>query len=112
MDYINPSASVPVTNGIILGFRRADAFPSRGASIRLLQDGTADGSGDATTAISFWTYALGVDNGAERVKITEKGIKVVGLPVYANNAAAAAGGLVAGEFYRTNGDPDTVCVVH
>lgn len=34
------------------------------------------------------------------------------LPVYANNAAAIAGGLVAGEFYRTNGDPDTVCVVH
>lgn len=34
------------------------------------------------------------------------------LPVYANNAAAIAGGLVAGEFYRTGGDPDTVCVVH
>jgi hypothetical protein len=34
------------------------------------------------------------------------------LPVYANNAAAVAGGLVAGDFYRTGGDPDTVCVVH
>ncbi len=34
------------------------------------------------------------------------------LPVYANNAAAITGGLVAGQFYRTNGDPDTVCVVH
>uniref|UniRef100_A0A6M3K811 Putative lectin/glucanase superfamily protein n=1 Tax=viral metagenome TaxID=1070528 RepID=A0A6M3K811_9ZZZZ len=37
---------------------------------------------------------------------------VVGLPVYANNAAAVAGGLTAGAFYRTNGDPDPVCVVH
>jgi hypothetical protein len=34
------------------------------------------------------------------------------LPVYANNAAAVAGGLSAGDLYRTNGDPDTVCVVH
>lgn len=34
------------------------------------------------------------------------------LPAYANNAAAIAGGLSAGDFYRTGGDPDTVCVVH
>jgi len=34
------------------------------------------------------------------------------LPPYANNAAAIAGGLTAGDFYRTNGDPDTVCIVH
>jgi hypothetical protein len=39
-------------------------------------------------------------------------LHVVGLPVYANNAAAVAGGLTAGAFYRTNGDPDPVCVVH
>jgi hypothetical protein len=34
------------------------------------------------------------------------------LPTHANNAAALAGGLVAGQFYRTGGDPDLVCVVH
>lgn len=39
-------------------------------------------------------------------------LHVVGLPVYANNAAAVTGGLTAGSFYRTNGDPDLVCVVH
>ena len=37
---------------------------------------------------------------------------LVGLPVYLNNAAAIAGGLTAGMFYRTGGDPDPVCVVH
>lgn len=36
----------------------------------------------------------------------------VTLQVFANNAAAITGGLVAGQFYRTGGDPDTVCVVH
>lgn len=35
-----------------------------------------------------------------------------GLPIYANNAAAVAGKLVPGQFYRTGADPDVVCVVH
>ena len=39
-------------------------------------------------------------------------LAVVGLPVYANNAAAITGGLAAGDFYRTGADPDPVCVVH
>lgn len=34
------------------------------------------------------------------------------LPVYANNAAAVAGGLPVGQAYRTGADPDVVCVVH
>jgi hypothetical protein len=39
-------------------------------------------------------------------------LHVVGLPAYANNAAAVAAGLTAGAFYRTGSDPDAVCVVH
>ena len=39
-------------------------------------------------------------------------LHVVGLRVFANNAAALAGNLTAGAFYRTGGDPDHVCVVH
>jgi hypothetical protein len=39
-------------------------------------------------------------------------LHVVGLPIYANNAAAVGGGLTPGAFYRTGGDPDLVCVVH
>lgn len=39
-------------------------------------------------------------------------LQVVGLPVFANNAAATAGGLTAGALYRTGGDPDLVAVVH
>ncbi|HUV27157.1 MAG TPA: glycosyl hydrolase family 28-related protein, partial [Anaerolineales bacterium] len=40
------------------------------------------------------------------------GIQTLTLSIYANNAAAIAGGLVAGQLYRTNADPDTICVVH
>jgi hypothetical protein len=37
--------------------------------------------------------------------------KLTGLSVRANNAAAIAAGLVAGDFYRTGADPSVVCVV-
>lgn len=36
----------------------------------------------------------------------------VAAPVYVNNAAAVAAGLVAGQTYRTGGDPDPLCIVH
>ena len=41
-----------------------------------------------------------------------RSIQLTNLPVYANNTAAINGGLTAGAFYRTGGDPDPVCVVH
>ena len=34
------------------------------------------------------------------------------VPNYANDAAAVAGGLTEGQFYRTGGDPDSLCIVH
>lgn len=47
---------------------------------------------------------LVIDNGA--------GLTYAGMPAYANNAAAVAGGLRSGAFYRTGTNPDVVCVVH
>jgi len=34
------------------------------------------------------------------------------VPVYASNAAAIAGGLAAGQIYRSGGDPDILRIVH
>jgi hypothetical protein len=39
-------------------------------------------------------------------------ISVGTVPIYANNAAALAGGLVAGNLYRSGADPDPVYIVH
>ena len=39
-------------------------------------------------------------------------INLTKLSVYANNAAAITGGLVAGDLYRTGADPDPIMVVH
>jgi len=45
-------------------------------------------------------------------KVRGNKIQIIALSIYANNAAAIAGGLAVGDFYRTNANPDTVCVVH
>jgi hypothetical protein len=54
-------------------------------------------------------------NGAEMVRLLAANriyFLLSSVPVYANNAAAVAGGLTAGMLYRTGGDPDPVCIVH
>ena len=49
---------------------------------------------------------------ANQVQLNAPHISIPNLPIFANNAAAIIGGLVAGDLYRTNADPDPVCVVH
>lgn len=39
-------------------------------------------------------------------------VRLTGLHIYVNNAAAVTGGLAVGDLYRTGADPDVVCVVH
>jgi hypothetical protein len=56
--------------------------------------------------------ALAIQVLGGKVDLGPGGMKVTGLRVFANNAAANAGGLTAGDFYRTGADPDVVCVVH
>jgi len=55
-------------------------------------------------------------NPVKKVVITgnqnDSPLQILTLPVYANNGAAIAGGLVSGELYRNGADPDLVCVVH
>jgi hypothetical protein len=52
------------------------------------------------------------DNFVNFVNAIIAGTAVLVLPVYANNAAAITGGLVAGNLYRDNSNPDHVCIVH
>jgi hypothetical protein len=47
-----------------------------------------------------------------KVAVRVPALNVVTMPVYANNAAAVSGGLVAGDLYRTGADPDPVMIVH
>ena len=59
---------------------------------------------------SSWRIALSAAKTGANSDITV--LNALSLPTYANNAAAIAGGLVAGNSYRTGGDPDVQCIVH
>jgi hypothetical protein len=63
-------------------------------------------SGPASIAIGNGT--LGDASG----KLSLAHINLNSLVVYTSNAAAIAGGLAAGDVYRTGTDPDVVCIVH
>jgi len=68
---------------------------------------------DQGTGANDW--AIKVDGGKSEFNgptILTSPVTVSGLLVFANNAAALAGGLVAGQLYRTGADPDLVAVVH
>lgn len=78
----------------------------------------AEGTATATVSPGYITLSTAYDNAgvhtlSEKVRITSVGnvgvgtiaptskLQVVGLPVFADNAAALLGGLTAGAFYRT-----------
>ena len=53
-----------------------------------------------------------VYNGTFWINAGLPSIIALNLPIYANNAAAITGGLIAGNLYRTGANPDFVAVVH
>lgn len=79
--------------------------------------GTSDATG---SSLIFKTPADSGSTGTTpqtqvaRVTIKELHInlRLGDIAIYANNAAALAGGLVAGDLYRTGADPDPVMIVH
>jgi hypothetical protein len=126
--YYNNNSTLP-SPGDRLGYIYFGSYSGtaqrNAAGIRAFADGSWDAS-NMPSGFLFETTPPGTLTRAERVRITSSGyvgigtnganptsiLQVVGLPVYANNAAAVAGGLTAGAFYRTGADPDVVCVVH
>lgn len=76
------------------------------AGLSLTTDGTlvADSDSLVPSEKAVKTYVDGKTTPATAVSSS--------LPIYANNAAAIAGGLVAGDLYRSGADPDILYVVH
>jgi hypothetical protein len=52
------------------------------------------------------------DSGSALVCEPGSSLSLLNLQIFANNGAAVAGGLVAGNVYRLGGDPDLLAVVH
>jgi hypothetical protein len=71
-------------------------------------------AGDKAYSLLYGTFS-GTAGSITGQKLTVNAllnINIAELTVYANNAAALAGGLVAGDLYRTGADPDPIMVVH
>lgn len=86
--------------------RGAQFYHRKDANITALIDYEAGDIGFYTTTAVGVAVTL-------RMSIKANGrTNIVGLAVFATNAAAITGGLVAGDLYRTGADPDVVCVVH
>jgi len=108
---------------VVFGGYAGGAFRNA-AAINAIVDAGAVNSTSLPTYLQFMTTPNGSISRLERMRIDESGnvgigtiapkspLHVVGLPVYAKNADAVAGGLTPGAFYRTGGDPDQVCMVH
>jgi hypothetical protein len=84
------------------------------ALIQSLSDSATNLNGTLNFQLTDGAGVLGnVLNLIETNRLQVIGGLIVGdIPVYANNAAAAAAGLVVGRLYRSGGDPDVVSVVH
>jgi len=88
------------------------SFLMRGGS----NPGAAWFNGDTNGFIALdnngiYLYAGGSDL-SNSITLGQPGGAGIGLKVFANNEAAKAGGLIAGNLYRTGTDPDVVCIVH
>ena len=96
------------SNDTVLAVRIYGANATYGGIISCYgNDGTTEKIRFSGESKSWITNNFGIGT----VSPTSK-LQVVGLPIYADNASAVTGGLTAGAFYRTGGDPDLVCVVH
>ena len=104
------TTTIPTGNFNLYGISAYPSYLKVTADVVPLTIDTAVGQ---TANLQSWKV-----NNSEKASINKDGkfsgttAKLTGLPVYANNAAALAGGLVAGDLYRTGADPDPVMVVH
>lgn len=72
----------------------------------------AEGGGGVTLDSTSIPSNIFIQAGTAQITIDATHVNLPSLQVFANNAAALAGGLIAGDLYRNGANPDLVCVVH
>ncbi|HWH59347.1 MAG TPA: hypothetical protein VN682_17085 [Terriglobales bacterium] len=72
---------------------------------------TAD-TGDIEFQATAGNIRFEADGAASQIQLNAPHANFPRLQIFANNAAAIAGGLSQWDLYRTGADPDVVCIVH
>jgi hypothetical protein len=85
----------------------AASFECTGGNLQF----TAD-TGDIDFQAMEGNIRFEVDGAASQMQLNAPHVNIPSLQIFANNAAAIAGGLIQGDLYRTGADPDVVCIVH
>jgi len=67
---------------------------------------------DAASHSDIASTGANIDDAVSKRHTQGTDVSVGALAIYANNAAAVAGGLGVNDLYRNGADPDLVCVVH
>ena len=111
-----PAASIPIvdTASIYTAANVEAALQEVMTKLNLLVTSDLDLSAVAQHYIPATnnTWDIGTSSKKMRVVYTTQ-ISIPALPEYANNTAALAGGLVAGDLFReTSTDPSSICVVY
>lgn len=116
-------AALAITNSNAGGHASLDLMTDPGANAAFVSYSTSSSSALWAAGMNYGTDWTIKDQNAGSARLTinkTTGKVAIGTalfystlpPVYANNAAAIVGGLVAGDTYRTGANPDPLMIVH
>ena len=105
------SAAEILLGSLKVGNSQCETIYENGVSVRYVRSMNTTGIVIATEGPPSTIRSISV-RAVLGGEIQATGLNVMALPVFTDNALAQSAGLFIGEFYRTGGDPDLICVVH
>lgn len=99
----------------LLGIGDSNQIIAPNGSLRIYAKDAATPVIIGSNSSNIWVIGNALTVGSLTASGTIKGASFAATsepPIFPNNADAIIGGLTVGQFYRTGGDPDVLCIVH
>lgn len=122
LTFTNATPRLLVNGGLLLQ-SAAQTSPAAGTFLQAYYDSGADlgnlksfdftGGAYKNLRVSGLVLTLGASaTDIITIAAAKVNVRLANVSIFANNAAAIAGGLSSGDLYRTNADPDFIAIVH